>query len=296
MTHPLNEVDHKELSGEDSPFPAWDVNPIGWDLVEDDQVIWRYTTIPQFLNSLRKAESDGYSTLNFTRTSWFDDEDDFEGTVPKKNIENNRENLEKFDIPDSDVDEHMLKMYGDQLPNVEDSGQEGAMERMRELVYLSCWIAKKRESNPMWHAYSTRKTGIAIKSTVGDLVNSLVDYSERVFYGKIKYLDFEESHIPLSPIQHFFLKRPEFDDEQEFRLALSFKDTPAMQFPTRAGEMASPPDKERRDIKIDLDSLASEIFVHPHSPEYVKPMVEDMLSKYNIGSDLVSHSSLRPDS
>lgn len=296
MTHPLNDVDYEELSGEDSPFPAWGVNPIDWDLVEDDQVIWRYTTISQFLNSLRKAESDGYSTLNFTRTSWFDEEDDFEGTVPKKNIENNRRNLEKFNNPDLDVDEHMLKMYGDQLPNVEDSGQEGAIERMRELVYLSCWIAKERESNPMWYAYSNRKTGIAIKSTVGDLVNSLVDWSERVFYGKIKYLDFEESHIPLSPIQYFFLKRPEFIDEQEFRLALSFKQTPAMQFPTRAEEMASPPNKKRCDITIDLDSLASGIFVHPQSPDYVKPMMEDLLSKYHIDSGLVSHSSLRPDS
>jgi hypothetical protein len=295
MPHPLTEVEHEELSGENSPFPAWDINPVSWDLIEDSKTIWRYTTIPQFLNSLRKRESEDHSALNFTRTSWFDDEDNFEGTVPAKNIINHRENLEQHLDSGVDVDEHLLKKYGGQLPDVEDSTREGAMERMRQLVYLNCWISKERESNPMWYAYTNRTTGIAIKSTVGDLINSLVDWSGRVFYGQIRYLDFEEDRVPLSPIQNFFIKRQEFIEEQEFRLALSFKNTPAMLSPTNTEDMASPPNKDRLDITIDLDSLASGIFLHPQSPDYVKPMVEDILSKYNIDSDLVSHSSLRPD-
>lgn len=297
MSHPLTNREYEDLSGEDSPFPAWKVNPVKWDLAQDSQVIWRYTTIPQLINSLRKAESEGHSTLHFTRTSRFDDDDDFEGTVPKKNMLNDRENLEKLNKEESelDVDEHLLDKYGKQLPNEEGVDREGAMERMRDLVYLNCWIAKDRESNPMWYAYTNQRTGVVIKSTVGDLVNSIIDWDGRLFYGNIRYLDFEESHIPLSPIQHFFLKRPEFIEEQEFRLALSFKDTPAMLGPTKAEDMATPPEDNYLEATIDLDSLASDILVHPKSQDYVKPMVEDVLSAYDINPDLVSHSSLRPN-
>lgn len=296
MSHPLTNREYEDLAGEDSPFPAWKVNPIELDLVEDSQVIWRYTTISQLLNSLRKAESEGHSTLHFARTSWFDDEDDFEGTVPTKNILNHKENLEKLDSGDADfdIDEFLVSTYGGQVPKVDDVDREGAMERMRKLVYLNCWTAKERESNPMWYAYTSRKTGVAIKSTVGDLINSIVDWDGRIFYGNIKYPNFEDFQAPLSPIQHFFLKRREFLEEQEFRLALSFKETPAMLMPTSTEDMATPPNEDHLNVTIDLNSLASGIFVHPQSQDYVKPMVEDILSQYRIDPSLVSQSSLRP--
>jgi len=296
MSHPLTTADYDELSGEDSPFPVWGVNPIEWDLVEDDQVIWRYTTIPQLINSLRKVESEGHSTLHFTRTSWFDDEDDFEGTVLKKNILKHRQDLEDLSREDEkiDVDEHLIGKYGTQLPDVEDVDQKGAMDRMRDLVYLNCWTAKERESNPMWYAYTNQKTGVAIKSTVGDLVDSIIDWDGKLFYGDVKYFDFESSSLPLSPIQYFFLKRPQFVEEQEFRLALSFREMPAMLSPNSTEDMVSPLSKDHLEITVDMDSLASGIFIHPHSQKYVKPMVEDVLSQYQISPELVSHSSLRP--
>jgi len=158
---------------------------------------------------------------------------------------------------------------------------------------MNCWTAKSVESNPMWHAYTNDSTGVAIKSTVGSLVESISDWEGKLFYGRVRYIDFDETQLPLSPIQHYFLKRQEFIEEQEYRLAMTFKQTPAMLNPTDAEEMTSPPDDDHLDVTADLNSLASEIVIHPQSASYLKPMLEDVLCEYEIDTNLVSHSSLR---
>ena len=288
--------EYSEMLGGSSPFPAWEVNPVPHELINEEQTVWRYTTVPQLINSLRKSDAAGHISLHFTRTSWFDDEDDFEGTVPKKNIQNKMENLENFQRSNSelDVEKHLENQYGGQLPDTEDVDKKGAMEKLRDLVYLNCWTAKSLESNPMWYAYTNDSTGVAIKSTVGSLVDSISDWGGKLFYGQVRYIDFEEAQFPLSPIQHYFLKRREFVEEQEFRLAMTFKQTPAMLNPTDTESMRSPPDDDYLDVTAGLNSLASEIIVHPQSDPYLKPMLEDVLEKYQIDSELVSHSSLRP--
>jgi hypothetical protein len=82
---------------------------------------------------------------------------------------------------------------------------------------VNCWHLNDYESAAMWSGYVSGTEGIAIVSNRERMERSVANSAERLFAGKVGYLDFEKSRVddhlmfPLS-------KRISFAYENEFRL------------------------------------------------------------------------------
>ena len=81
----------------------------------------------------------------------------------------------------------------------------------------NCWHHGKEESMGMWDKYHLRNSGIAIKTTMENLKNSLLD-KPNVFIGKIKYInnhDQIDMPIDVENFLHYpyFYKRKPFEYE-----------------------------------------------------------------------------------
>jgi hypothetical protein len=68
----------------------------------------------------------------------------------------------------------------------------------REVLAVSCWHASAVESAAMWSLYARMGEGIAIRTTVDRLGQSLIEETPRVHGGLVRYVDFE-SYKPASP-------------------------------------------------------------------------------------------------
>jgi len=106
----------------------------------------------------------------------------------------------------------------------------------QERIFGSSWT-KKCESDPLWRIYSQNKCGVRIRSNIRKLAdsiqrrfNKLIAWSACV--GEVKYLTLREivDHFERVPEDEFmakagkhfrdsmFMKRPEFEHEQEIRI------------------------------------------------------------------------------
>lgn len=87
-------------------------------------------------------------------------------------------------------------------------------------AYINCWHMNNRESDSMWKIYGNQNVEtVAIKSTVGRLIESLVKSSRSIHIGKIDYsernINKDNLYFPVT------CKRKEFQHERELRLCLS---------------------------------------------------------------------------
>lgn len=100
--------------------------------------------------------------------------------------------------------------------------------------YGQCWT-NLEESDAMWRIYSPDKNGVKVKTTVGKLLKSLVNATNRngeCFIGKVSYLDdtalrdklgdtswlTDEAAMPKGRANTLLFKRREFSHEHEVRL------------------------------------------------------------------------------
>jgi hypothetical protein len=106
--------------------------------------------------------------------------------------------------------------------------------------YGQCWSLKEQETDALWRIYSPNKDGVRVKSTVGKLVNSLLDAPRcltpalQAFAVKVNYLPVEDIIAILSAPDAYLwmvgdtqgndnasilsVKRTEFDHEEEMRI------------------------------------------------------------------------------
>ncbi|MYK94071.1 hypothetical protein F4009_08770, partial [Candidatus Poribacteria bacterium] len=114
-----------------------------------DATLWRYMNFEKFANILTKE------SLFFSRADKYDDK--FEGYIPESII----------------VSYKSAGIHID--PNI-----------FRQYVMCNCWHHGDEESMGMWDKYHLRNSGIAIKTTLENLKNSLPD-EPNVFLGQIEY-------------------------------------------------------------------------------------------------------------
>lgn len=87
-------------------------------------------------------------------------------------------------------------------------------------AYINCWHMNNSESDSMWKIYGNQNgETVAIKSTVGHLIESLAKLSNSVYIGKI---DYTERNMPQGNLYlPVTCKRKEFRHEKELRLCIS---------------------------------------------------------------------------
>ena len=177
-------------------------------------------------------------------------EDKYDGRIPVKSV--------------SELDDkHPLKQV--------DGFSESTL---RKCSYLSCWSSEQKETYPLWKIYSDYRNSVAIKTTVGDLIDSISQETSTQHIGKVKYVDSDGPYrFHGNTYQFFFEKRNYFIFEQEVRILteLQFKDyTELLNLPFG--------------IKIDIDphKLIKEIVLAPMADESFKNLIELKLKDSNI--------------
>jgi hypothetical protein len=232
--------------------------------------IWRYIDFTKFVSMLDKK------SLFFCRSDRLSDS--FEGSTTKANIKSRQE---------------MFRQHEAYIDDILQRHSESCRE-YRNKVNVNCWHINNYESAAMWKLYLKSNEGIAIQTTINRLKESFKNTSKPVFIGEVKYIDYDNDHIPENNIIYSYLhKRKSFEYEQELRVIYPFMDLVG---PDENGVLFSYAkiDEMGYYIEVDLDILIDKIFVSPVAPEWFCDLVKSILEMYHINKEVV-RSNLAKD-
>ncbi len=201
---------------------------------KDDTTLWRYMSFEKFADILATE------SLFFSRADKYDDK--FEGYMP----------------------ESIIVFY-------ESAGIRIDPNSFRPYIMCNCWHHGNEESMGMWDKYHLRNSGIAIKTTMENLKNSLPDEPD-VFIGQIEYIEnHNQIEMPDNPsieslvYSAYFYKRTSFEYEHEVRAVVSVEPF-----------LHNDPYEFGIPFEIEVKTLIdknSEIIVSPHADEWVTKTV-----------------------
>lgn len=243
----------------------------------DDTVIRRYLSIPQYLSILENE------WLYFNRADMFDDP--FEGSIPKLNGDIREAQFEDGSAIDSDDFAIVNKA-------------------LRKTSFANCWHCNVTESASMWDRYSGKSGGVAIETTVGDLIDSVEDESKGVYIGEVNYINYDSDTIPAdSPIAPLFYKRENYRSEEELRAVVT--NPPVVEperdddadgiIPAKAIVEGTIEPVPGHHLFVEPDELINEVRVAPSAPQWIFRLIESISESYGIDRAKVSSSSIDRD-
>lgn len=137
----------------------------------------------------------------------------------------------------------------------------------------------------MWRLYLDSNEGIAIKTTVGNLISSFLETKESINISSVRYLNYETDiwyDAKIYPVQSYNMfvplvhKRMEFKHEEEIRLIHSLKtDLNLDEF------WDSQPHSCGTNISVNVNTLIDEIYTPPTCDDKQLEKVQKVLNKYN---------------
>ena len=162
-----------------------------------------------------------------------------------------------------------------------DSKVPGISSRMKcenlGCTSINCWIMSDTEQYLMWTAYSSIDEGIAIKTTVGNLIDSLdLNDKRSIYISDVNYIDYKSQYTfdktggfanLLAP---FFCKGKYFEQEKELRLIYNNY------------EIDERNKIEGVQFKVSLDTLIDEIWIAPVARTWFEEIVKKELILHNI--------------
>ncbi len=162
-------------------------------------------------------------------------------------------------------------------PNLNQRGLKRLYDANSENIAVSCWHEGSDESVAMWRLYTDGSDGVAIKTTVGSLKESLYENRFMLRIARVQYIGDSEYPIPCSDrppdgLEAAYCKRLVYQHEREIRAAL---------MPVRSpDDPVAPPDLLHGvRIRVKLTSLVDRVVVSPRFPDFAVPVVEDALSR-----------------
>jgi hypothetical protein len=275
--------------------------------MDDDSTLTRYLTIEKFYHLLRKGL---YlpSALTFEKTDINEGRFTTRYVRRIKDIQNSlRREQAVRGVQSVDEFESNLARISDDVDdelNIEIAWAAAA----RENAYVSCWTINKGEDLKMWHSFGGKGKGVAIRSTIRKVRNSLENIMDpdrhayegeeldlvegEIFYAR-QNLDtwLDERNIDqafLLPL--FFLDRGSFEHEKEYRFIAydvnEISETAAEIINNgieARGNIVKAIAHRRKyaglhdrhvDVTVDLDYLMTEIILGPAMPPSVVKKVE----------------------
>lgn len=213
--------------------------------VDDDRAqIWRYVSLPAFLQILQTR------TLFFPSIATLANSDPWEGRWSRK------------EAPKVSAALHdAITKLKEMRPRVIGVGRLDAMEIKRSVeegigtsVYVNCWHLNNEESAAMWSIYGANH-GIALQSSVGLLKSAFAVEERPVAIARVQYgLSVE---LTDAPIRLAFRKRDSFSYEQELRAVVT---TAPLNFAGTA-------------VKIDLETLIEKMYLWPLAPSWMLELI-----------------------
>lgn len=260
---------------------------VGLEQSQMDSTVWRYMSFTKFISLLT------YQALWFSKLHTLQDK--FEGIIPqlvKNKMTSDNQKWKKI---------FNAKEHHEQIDNWPSKNEEDG----RELLVVNCWFMGEDESNEMWEQYGGGMESVAIKSTIGQLRDSvLVIQNEGISQlGKVSYVSMESHEMSIyeasQASKRAFLKDNKYALEQEIRiLTMNFKTINCASpegIPYKSEEVAGPKANNFENpgiyIGILLDKMISGIIVRPGSESWFFKLVDRIvkLSKLRVQ---VSRSSL----
>jgi hypothetical protein len=264
--------------------------------IDTSTEIWRYLTIEKLIDIFENKR------LYFTPLHEYSKTDPFEGYLPfvameahakiyKKQYDELKSFFKKMELdkPKTQLNPTALALY--EKAKIKFKEYELHPSRIFNSITrdirVNCWHMNVHESDAMWRLYSKKDNGIAIKTTIKDVIDSLeIDNEEiPVQIGKVKYMDFFDKELEpkdcltesgnLSPL----LKRVSFQHEQELRLFIvPRKDITGCILPEF--------------IRVDPSTMIKKIITSPSSNILHSNAVRIICKKYGIKNDVVEQSGL----
>ncbi len=136
----------------------------------------------------------------------------------------------------------------------------------RAYTYASCWHRNERESAAMWDLYAHGGFGVAVRSTVGRLVDSVSNVAERVWIGQINYHDYDTAQPSQNSLYTPMLqKRKSFEHERELRALVMDSDRMNV---LRGTWTFEPNPLPGRVIHAELSILLERLHIAPNAPQW----------------------------
>lgn len=209
--------------------------------------LWRYMDFSKFVNLLHT------SRIFFTKPRKF--RDPFEGAFSEQDFIRLIGEPSSY-IPDikHDYDQHRQTLINES-------------RILLDFVGVSCWHLNNTESAAMWDLYLKSGEGIAIKSNINRLIESI---KSPISYGQVQYIDYVKDMASNNTFESLFYKRSSFSHENEFRL-IHFENIESPSF----NEYGVP-------IECNLNELIEEIYIAPTAPQWFVETVASVVEKYDI--------------
>jgi len=289
--------------------------------INEDSSIIRYMDLWKFEKLLKD------SAIYFTRADNLQNEDSYEGTLTKELFDFL---IEKIFCPDmlrfnpprpnpSKIFFGNIEMTGNMdhdLINIRNRFQK-VYDHLKQWMFVNCWCIGENELNTMWNSYTTKHEGVAIKSTVKRIKQSLhkeqIKDGGRIRARKVTYCNYDEAfrdeapgNVPLffrlggtyEILKHMlFTKTKYYETERELRFLFEHPNLPRV-FDLIGSEidLTISNEDELKLIKVDLDVLISKIILHPGAGanfhERVKAIVTETRHIHNMSSDKITISSI----
>lgn len=172
-----------------------------------DTQIWRYSSFTKLLSLATSGK------LFMPSVPTLRKDDPFEGIVSPATVQ--------FGQYLRGNDEMSAKIFGAHIP-VEHrrtmADNYGADLGFASLWFLSCWHQNQHESAALWKLYSGISEGVAVRSTVQRLADSM-DKNFEFTLGPVTYRDYSvDLFAPYQALTPVFTKRHSFAHERELRL------------------------------------------------------------------------------
>jgi hypothetical protein len=203
---------------------------------QEDLALLHFIPRNHFLTLLRTSQ------IMFRRLDAFTD-DDREGCMPSANVAHQGEMISAI--------------YSGLNIQVNLGEKAASLEVKRQFSYIHCWYCGDTPTNNMWEKYSNDGTGVCIRSSTTQILQSLqVPDSLSLHCGRPTYSD-DATAIPVvHSSAPAFRKQPKFNDECEFRLLVIDKNPV-----DESGVVVRGP--EMRPVPVSLSALISEVIIGP---------------------------------
>lgn len=247
-----------------------------------EKTVWRYMPFAKFI-SLISYRALWFSKLNILH-------DTYEGMLPAESKREMREadqEIRSWPIfVDSPEYQRQIDAWADENEN------DG-----RELLVVNCWFLGERPSERMWSEYGGLNDAVAIKSTIGRLVNNVhvSGHEHRSHIGLVSYIDYGShrlsSYEAHQAIERAFLKDKErFSHEQEIRIVtMNIKTTSCVSMEGRkytaeeiSGKNMNNFENPGLYVGVRLDGLITEVVVSPNAQDWFEKLVRRIVERSNL--------------
>jgi len=240
-------------------------------------IVWRYLTFAKFISVLELR------ALWMSRLGSLLDQ--FEGAFPDKT----RENMIASDLKWKTTFEGRPELQEQSAGMTDKNVADG-----RDVLVVNCWFLGESESPQMWKEYVGSTEGVAIRSTLKRLDQSILAKQEFTTIGKVNYVDFSKYdmgiYIGSRAGERALLKAEKYSFENEVRIVTHNLVCPGCLnpdgSPPKRTQLDGPgmfdPDRPGLYLQVNLRMLIEAVITAPGAAPWFNDLVAKLCKRYHL--------------